>query len=255
MIDATVLDRAHAVPLYHQIFLQLRDEISTGLRGFGTAVPTEQELAAQYQVSRITVRRALQELAMHGFVERRRRTGTRVVHRSPTRLTEGNIDQAVESLLAFGRNTRVRVITLATEPADDDVAQRLNIAPGDMVVRAVRLRLIAAEPLGEVVSYMPAALGLTISPDDLVETPMLALIQRAGHLISGGEQIISAGIAEGRLAGLLGIDVRAPILKIERTVIGAMARPLLFTIARYRADRYRIAIDLQAPGNPTPGLV
>jgi GntR family transcriptional regulator len=254
MIDGTTIDRKHAVPLYHQIFLQLRDEIIGGVRAFGTAVPTEQELAAQYQVSRITARRALYELAQEGFVERRRRTGTRVVHRVPTRPIEANMDQALESLLAFGRNTRVRVIDIATEVASVDVAERLRIAPGDAVVRAVRLRLLENELLGEVISYVPAALGLSLAASDLVDTPMLALLQEAGHTIGGGEQTISATVAGSRLATLLEIDARAPVLRVERSVVDTSGRALLLTIARYRADRYRIAIDLHAPTAGAPSL-
>jgi GntR family transcriptional regulator len=78
MTEQTSVDRGHAVPLYHQIFLMLRDEIISGRHAIGSTMPTEQGLALAHDVSRITARRALDELAQHGFVERRRRTGTRV---------------------------------------------------------------------------------------------------------------------------------------------------------------------------------
>jgi GntR family transcriptional regulator len=77
---------------------------------------------------------------------------------------------------------------------------------------------------------------------------MLALLRAAGHAIGGGSQTISGGVAGGHLAALLGIDLRAPILQIERIVLDERQRPLLFTVARYRADRYRIAIELQTAG-------
>ena len=84
-------------------------------------MPTEQRLCEQHEVSRITARRALEELAQHGLVERRRRIGTRVVYRASTKPIEANIDQAVESLLAFGRDTKVRVLRIKTIPATDEV--------------------------------------------------------------------------------------------------------------------------------------
>jgi GntR family transcriptional regulator len=250
MAENTSVDRGNAVPLYHQIFLGLRDEIISGQRAFGASVPTEQALAGAFAVSRITARRALDELAQHGFVERRRRTGTRVIYRSPTRPIEANIDQAVESLLAFGRDTKVRVLQLATQPAPPEIAARLQITAGDPVIRAVRVRLLDHEPLGEVISHVPAALGLRLDRRDLTETPMLALLRDAGHAIGGGGQTISATVAGGHLAALLAIDLRAPILRIERTVLDTGGRPILFTVASYRADRYRIGIDLQMPGRP-----
>jgi GntR family transcriptional regulator len=252
MADTINVNRAHAEPLYHQIFLLLRDEIIAGTRPYGASLPTEQELAAHHAVSRITARRALEELAQKDFVERRRRTGTRITYRARTRPIEADVEQAVESLLAFGRDTKVRVLQIATKPCDADVATRLGIAQGDMVERAMRVRLRDDEPLGEVVSHVPASLGLQVTRSDLTATPMLALLRAAGHAIGGGSQTISAGVAGGHLAALLGIDVRAPILQIERIVLDTRQRPLLFTVARYRADRYRIAIDLQPPGRTKP---
>lgn len=250
----TDIDRSNAVPLYHQIFLMLRDEIIAGARGFGATIPTEQELASHHSVSRITARRALIELAKQGFVERRQRTGTRVIHRAPTRPIEANIDQAVESLLAFGRDTTVRVIELSTCDAEANVAQSLRISDGDPVVRAIRVRSLNGEPLGEVISYVPASLGLSVTQDDLTRAPLLALLRDHGHAIGGGAQTISGGVAGGHLSALLGIDLRAPILRIERTVFDQGGSPLLFTIACYRADRYRITIDLYASGRLAPGL-
>lgn len=246
MTELTSVDRGHAVPLYHQIFLMLRDEIISGQHAAGSIMPTEQGLALAHNVSRITARRALDELAQHGFVERRRRTGTRVVYRSPTRPIEADLEQAVESLLAFGRDTRVRVLALGAETATGDVARQLEIKEGASVIRAVRVRMIGDEPLGEVVSYVPERLGLPLDRGDLTRTPMLALLQNAGHAIGGGHQTISAGVAGGHLAALLAIDLRAPILRIERTVFGVDKRPVLFTVASYRADRYRVSIDLNA---------
>lgn len=250
----TDIDRSDAVPLYHQIFLMLRDEIIAGARGYGASVPTEQELAAHHAVSRITARRALVELAEQGFVERRRRTGTRVIHRAPTRPIEANVDQAVESLLAFGRDTTVRVIDVSTCAAEASVAQALKISPGDPVVRAIRVRSLKGEPLGEVVSYVPVSLGLALSQDDLTRAPLLALLRDHGHAIGGGAQTISGGVAGGHLSALLGIDLRAPILRVERTVFDLGGLPLLLTIASYRADRYRITIDLHASGRMAPDL-
>jgi GntR family transcriptional regulator len=250
MTVATTVDRRDAVPLYHQIFLMLRDDIVTGQRGHGSVLPSESELAAMHGVSRITARRAVEELASHNLVERRRRTGTRVTYRAPTRPIEANIDQAVESLLAFGRNTGVRVIELQEGPATAAVAEKLGLSAGDPIMRAVRIRLIGNEPLGEVVSYVPALLGRGISRNDLTTTPMLELLHKSGRAIGGGTQVISAALAGPHLSALLGIDVRAPILRIERTVTDIAGVALLFTVASYRSDRYRIGIDLQSPGRP-----
>jgi GntR family transcriptional regulator len=111
--ENVTVDRMQAVPLYHQIFLQLREEITSGERAFGSRMPTEQELSASFGVSRITARRALDELAENHLVERKRRVGTHVIFRSPATPIQGNIDQALESLLNFGRATQVKLLDVA----------------------------------------------------------------------------------------------------------------------------------------------
>lgn len=233
------------MPLYHQIFLGLRDQIVSGSVPSGAVLPTEHELAADYGVSRITARRALDELAQHGLVERRRRTGTRVTFEAPAAPIEANLEQAVESLLAFGRNTGVRVVELVEQPASDAVATALALAPGAAVTRAVRIRTLDGEPLGQVVSHVSVALGLAVTRERLTDTPMLALLREAGLTIGGGRQTISALAADPALAAALEIEPRTPLLRIDRVVSDGGGQPLLATVAHYRADRYRLTVDLQ----------
>lgn len=242
------LMRADAVPLYHQIFLTLRDEIISGSRPYGSPMPTEFELAANYSVSRITARRALFELADKGFVERRRRVGTRVIFRDPIAPIEANLKHAVEALLAFGRNTEVRVVKLAEQPADAEIANILSIAEGSAVVYAERVRYLHGEPLGRVVSHVPLQFAEGVTKAGLEASPILALLQDAGHTIGGGRQTVSAFTADAALAAALNVEPRAVILSIERVVSDTNHVPLLRTIAQYRADRYRVTVDLHGAG-------
>jgi len=252
MANSPSIQRRDAIPLYHQIFLGLRDEILSGRRPFGAAVPTEHELAASSGVSRITARRALDELAQHKFVERRRRIGTHVIFRAPAAPIEANIDQAVESLIAFGRNTRVHVVSLGEEPASAAVAAGLHLAEGAPVLRALRIRYLDDEPLGVIESHVPAAIGAGLTHDRLTTTPLLELLRGAGHVIGGGRQTISAVAADPELATLLGTEPRAAVIRIERVVDADRAIPLLLTVARYRGDRYRLSLDLHGAAHPDP---
>ena len=233
-----------AIPLYHQIYLGLRDEILSGERGFGAAVPTEQELGAIHGVSRITARRALDELAQHSLVERKRRVGTRVCFRTPTAPIEGHIDQAVDSLIAFGRGTQVRLIEFGEVAASGVVTERLALDTGARVVRALRIRLADDAPLGAIESFVPAAIGAILTREALATEPLLELIRGGGHAIGAGSQIISAVPADPALAALLETEARAAIIRVDRVVRDTAGRPLLFTSARYRGDRYRLSLDL-----------
>jgi GntR family transcriptional regulator len=247
------LRRQDAVPLYHQLFLALRDEIVSGGRPDGAAVPTEHALSARFGVSRITAKRALDELAEHGLVERRRRIGTRVTYKAALPPIEANIDQAVESLLAFGRNTEVRVSELGLVEADEAVAKALQVAPGQQVLRAVRIRLHDRLPLGRITSFTAAALAPLLTRRALTRTPMLELLRSSGSRIGSGRQTVSALSADPDLAAALDLELRAAVLRIERQMFDVSGRPLLLTVAHYRADRYHLSVDLQGGPRPEPG--
>ena len=238
------VDRLQAVPLYHQIFLQLREEITSGERAYGSRLPTEQELAAAFDVSRITARRALDELALNHFVERKRRTGTHVVFQPPAKPIEGSSDQALEALMTFGRSTRVRILEFGEVPARAPISDVLQAKPGTPLLRVARVRSLSDGPLGHLVSWVPTELATHISRKSLSETPMLSLIARAGVEIAGAHQTISASLADGPLAAILAVDIGAPLLRVSRTLTDIHARPVQHVLAHYRPDRYQIRLDL-----------
>ena len=247
--ETLLLDRDAAVPLYHQIYLQLRDEILSGERPFGSSLPTEEVLAEMFAVSRITARRVLNDLALNHFVERKRRLGTRVTFKSPAKPIEGNIDQAVDSLMALGEGTTVNVIEVSLEKATPTVASALHLAEGAMVVRAVRVRSLDGAPLGYVVSYVSEALAGAITEKTLARGPILRLLDEAGHHAKHAEQTIGAMLADKQLADALEIEPRSALLRISRTVYDMDETPFLLTFAHYRSDRFNIRIDLQNPGS------
>ncbi|PEQ11370.1 hypothetical protein B2G71_17615 [Novosphingobium sp. PC22D] len=246
------LARGAAIPLYHQIYLTLRDEISRGARPFGSAMPTEMELGESYHVSRITARRALDELAVRGYVERRRRLGTRVIYREPHKPIEAPINQAVESLIEFGQNTAVKVIEVTTGPADETIAEKLGLSEGEPAIRAVRVRSAKGQPLGVIISHLRTGLGVRFTPEDLTGTPLLSLLRDAGMHIGGAVQTIEAMNADPEMATLLKIEPRAAVLHVERLVENDRGETVLVTNAYYRADRYRLTLDMHETGQFTP---
>jgi len=243
-----VLDRATAVPLYHQIYLMLRDEILSGQRPYGSAMPTEAEVSEFYSVSRITARRVLNDLADQNYVERKRRLGTRVVFKSPAKPLEANIDQAVDSLLALGQGTTVNVISVEKREATATVASALQLEVGAEVIRAVRVRCLDGVPIGYVVSYVPGALEAIVNENSLVRAPILKLLDDAGFRAKHAEQTIGAMLADVLCVERLNVEPLSAILRITRTVYDGQDKPFLRTYAHYRSDRFNIRMDLQNPG-------
>lgn len=227
--------------------MALRDEILAGQRGHGSTLPTEHELAAMHGVSRITARRALNELADAGLVTRRPRIGTVVSHHARPTAIAADLDQALDTLISFGMETQVRVVRIDRVPADKAIAALLEIAEGAVIVEAVRMRDRDDAPLGRVTSHAIAELAPIFTPERLLSRPLLSLVAESGHRIGGGREIIAARPADEEMARLLGISWRAPLLTVERLVCDTEGRPLLRTLAEYRADHYRIELSLK-PG-------
>lgn len=249
------VQRKDAIPLYHQIFLALRDEIYRGALPHGAMMWTEQEVQERFGVSRITARRALKELADHNLVERRRRVGTRVIFKPVKPPIEVGPEQALESLLSFVRATEVKVIDYQFEEASPEILKALHLQSGDLVIRATRMRSLHGEPLGIVESHVPTAVGKQLSRAKLGKKPLIELLQSAGYHVAEGRQIISAVAAGPTLAMQLGVEARAPLIRIERTIYSDTGcsdtgRALAHTIAQYRGDRYRLALDM--PSVPRP---
>ncbi|WP_340691249.1 GntR family transcriptional regulator [Hyphomonas sp.] len=241
----TVVDRDAPMPLYHQIYLQIRDEILSGQRPYGSILPTEQDMTELFSVSRITARRVLNELAQHHFVERRRRLGTRVIFKSPAKPIEGNINQALDSLMALGAGTTVNVMEVVEEAPSAAIAGALRLEKDESVVRAIRIRCMDGQPLGHVVSYVPSSLAEHITAINLSKMPILKVLENAGYKAERAEQTIGAILADARLSEALELEPRAALLRIGRTVYDKHEKPFLVTVANYRADKFNIRIELQ----------
>ena len=239
-----MVSRNAAVPLYYQIYLQLRDEILTGQRQYGSAMPTELELSDLFGVSRITARRVLNELADQRYVERKRRLGTRVIFKSPAKPISANIDQAMDSLMALGTGTTVNVIEVVRKKPIPAVATALRLQEGEDVIKAARVRYLDGVPIGYVSSFVPVEMESIITSGNLARAPILRLLDDAGYKVAHADQIIDAMQADTNLVQLLEIQPLSAILRISRTSYDENDRPFLLTFAHYRSDKFHIRLDL-----------
>lgn len=247
---AARVQRAAALPLYYQIFSALRDQILSGDLPYGANVPTEHEIVDRFEVSRITARRAMRELAESGLVERRRRVGTRVIYRMPEPTGGDGRERAIDSLIAFGRETSVQLVEYGTVEATPEEAATLKVGKGDQIVRAVRMRSIREVPLGIIESILPIEALDWVSEDKLRTEPLLQLLRGTGKGITASQQVVSAVAASPEISARLGLEPRAPVMRIERLVLDENQQPVARTIAIYRGDRYRLALDPDAVPHP-----
>lgn len=237
------------VPLYHQIYVVLRDRIVSGRIQAGEVLPGEQELARDFNVSRITAKRALNELAASGFVVRERGRGTRVTERPQQPSARTSLDGWLENISQMGVATEARVLEFGYVPASAVVAHSLDIAEGDRVQRAVRVRSQGGHSLSHLTTWLPARIGEEFGAGDLEKWPLLHLLERAGIQVASARQTVSATLADPLVASALEIDAGAPLLEVTRVVSDADGRPVEFIRVLYRPDRYQFEMDLKRIGD------
>jgi len=250
-----LVDENLPTPLYHQIYLMLRERIVSGRLPVGVLLDGEQEMARRLGVSRITVKRALNELAARGLVERQRGRGTTVAGGAVMPLVASSFDTLLESLQRMGLQTEVELLDVAEEAAGERVAARLEIKPASDVQRAVRLRKLNAEPFSYLVNYIPADIARGFPKADLATASMLTLLERAGAPAQEAEQWITAVGASADIAAWLGVSPGEPLLKIDRVMRGPRRRPVQFIEVYYRPDRYHYHFRAQKSGRADGGWI
>jgi GntR family transcriptional regulator len=236
------------LPLYHKVYLLLRQRLLDGAYGTDEPLPGEHALAQEYGVSRLTIRRALDALAADGLVARRQGRGTFAL--APSQLSAPQQGAGVDALMAhlarMGMRTQVRLLELTVEPAPPAVAARLEVAAGSPVHRSIRVRSHKGEPFSYLQTYVPDAVGRRISRKALGSKPLLQIFGELGIRVSGAEQSISAVLADPTVAEFLDVPVASALLNIRRLVRDAAGRPVEYLDARYRPDRFEYRQDLAA---------
>ena len=228
-----------------QLYLLLRDRISSGRLDGGGLLPGEQTLAVEHGVSRVTVRRALAELEREGFVSRRRGAGTFVTRDFTGKPIVADMSDVLAHLAAMGRDTGLRLIEFAYREPPPAVARALRLKPGERAQYSVRVRLIDGQPFSYLVTHVPERLGVTYSESDLASRPLLALLERTGIRVERATQDVTATLASPDVAAALEVEVGSPLIGLTRTVFDRDGAGVEHLNALYRPDRYTLRMEME----------
>ncbi len=234
-------------PLYHQIFSILRDRIVGGEFKHGSQLPTEFELADAFEVSRITAKRALDELAAEGLVERRRGRGTHVIHRHQAKPVAAPLTGLLENLEILGEHTEVRLIQFEQAAPPEAYAELFDLEPAQEIAHAVRVRSKDGLPFGHYVSWTRTT-HKAFSAQNLAKTSRIKLFRRCGIKLAQVEQILSAALADATVAARLQVEPGAALLTLDRRSYDAEGMLVDLLLIHYRPDQfsYRMRLDLGA---------
>lgn len=213
-----MIDRFSNIPLYVQVYREMRSNIESGRWLPKQRIPSESELVEAYGVSRITVRRAIDELVKEGALVREKGQGTFVAPpKHSYRFT--TLTSFTQELIEKGLRPGTKILDFRIIPACADLARHLRISLSSEVVRIERQRFADGEAVALNLSHVPHRLCMGISEDEVAANSLYKLLEvKYGLYIKKASRDFETVEAGPREARLLDVREGAPILKLVGTV-------------------------------------
>jgi len=227
-------------PQYRQIEQALRERISA-LRP-GERLPSDADLCAEFGVSRMTARNAMQRLAEDGLIRREPGRGSFVAE-PPSHRRANRLMTFTQEMLRAGRVPSSRVLTRVIRPSSASEAASLGILLRQPVVHLRRLRQADGEPVALESAILIGACGAAVMSADLVHGSLHETLRRVGFELARGTATIAAAAATAEEARLLGTRPGGPLLVERRVIMDTHGTRIEATESVYPADRY--ALDVQ----------
>ncbi len=236
-------DGRPGAPLYLRLRRSIEEAVDHGVIRPGDALPSEREIAARADVSRVTVRKAVHDLVRSGLLVQRHGSGTFVAPRTD------RVEQSLSRLTSFTEDMARRGLTARSQwldrgiytPSPDEIMV-LGLSSKELVARLARLRLANDKPL----AIERAALSATVLPEPTaVESSLYLALQKSGQRPVRAVQRISATNLSAPDAELLGVEAGAAGLSIERISYLDSGKVIEFTRSVYRGDTYDFVAELR----------
>ena len=235
------LDRNSFDPLYYQLAEKLKLLIDQSLAPTDL-IPSENELMVRYNVSRNTVRQAIDQLAKQGWVTRVQGKGTYVASER-RRYFLHKLVSFTEDMQRRGLVPDTRLLGLKRIIPLPKISRELRIEPEDEVYEIRRLRLADGEPMALSTSYVVCKLIPDLTDEQITSGSLFRLIEnRIGSKIGYGERMIKPAVADEAVAELLCVPVGFPLMLVEGTTHLENDVPFEYVHVYYRGDRYEFSI-------------
>jgi len=237
------LNKDDITPLFQQLEDLIRNKITSGELAPGDRIPSEAELCETYNISRMTVRRALDRLVLEGLLVRRQGKGA-FVAQGKVSYTPATIFSFSTAMRQLGYTVQTQVIDLKTVPLPAEAAAELRLPAGSPGIFLQRLRFLDNQPATLHVSYMPAEYYSGLLSEDLTSQPLTRVMEKVSGLrIINTEDTFEATLARAYEASLLGISQSAPVLLVRGVAMADAGFPVRFTKAVFRGDLFRFSFS------------
>lgn len=217
---AADLNHNSIIPLYAQIVEQLRRDIENGAFSQTGRLPTEGDLSEQYSVSRITIRRAVDELVAQGLVEKKQGKGTFICTPKITRRLDSEPISFTEMCTANGLTARAKILEAGIcVPESPDIREMLNLGKGETAVRIRRLRYAGNQPLVLEDNFYPLEYSYLLAINLEHESTYTFLREQKGIELRATTMRLRIVRADAKLAKLLQVSRNAPQLEMRGRVV------------------------------------
>lgn len=245
-----MLDETSPVPLYHQLREVIKARLESGYWKVGEQLPIEADFCAEFQVSRATVRQAVQSLVREGLVQRRRGRGSfamasRIHH---DLLTFGSFAAYAERKIGCALANRILAVSVVQ--ADANLADTLGTAEGADLVEVRKVKLADGQPIFLAADHVPLDVCPGLVSDDHSTGTLIDLLQDKYQFrvtrLRGSFEAVSVTDDE---AGLLDLEAGSPALLYHRVRYTMGDRPLMASRHLVRTDMCELSFDSTAPSN------
>lgn len=229
-------------PLYLQLQKVLREAIAGEIVVPDDAIPTERDLAEEFRVSRITVRKAVDGLVNEGLLTRRRGAGTFVVGPRVEK-SFSKLSSFSEDMISRGRKPHSAWVSRSQGTVTPEEALSLGLSPGSLVYRFSRIRYADGQSMALEQSTVPA---YCLPSAEVVQESLYEALERTGYRPVRALQRLRAVAFSKEQAETLGVAEGDPGLFIERRGFLADGRAAEFTQSHYRGDSYDVVAELSS---------
>jgi GntR family transcriptional regulator len=237
-------DKNAPVPLYHQLKEIIKEDIKQGRLLPDRPISSERELVDRYNISRMTVRQAINEMVNEGYLYRQQGKGTFVAEQ---KIKQGllRLRGFTQDMLSRGFKTSSKVLQKKQISAGIRLAQALQIKEGENVYRIKRLRLVNRKPMALETTHLPAQLCSGLLEEDLSQASLFSLLEsKYGLKLKNSNQVLESALVGEQEAKLLDIKKDSPVLVMEGTTFLDNGQPIEYVRGVYPSNRYRFFVEL-----------
>ncbi|MBS4204633.1 GntR family transcriptional regulator [Lederbergia citrea] len=238
------LDHESIVPLYHQLKELLRETIEKGVSKPGDKIPSEKDICAQFNISRSTAKKAIEDLVQEGVLNRIQGKGTFIA--------KPKLEQSLSGFYSFskvmqekGLNPRDIILDMKIVEATPKVTRKLKLKPDEEVIELKRLRCANNEPIIFETSYIPEKIVPKISPESILENSLYdVMFKEFGIIVAKAKEVFEPILIQEYERKYLEVKEGYPALLLERIAYDTYENPVEYCHSIVRGDRCRFYTEL-----------